>query len=159
MNSDELRNWATVITAAVALLVFVFNSLGGIRNRRVENVSRFNESHLRLFAFNGYIARNLRAIEDGSMVRDPANAEMEAAFHLTLLEIERLAILANNGAVPRLTQVYMFGAYARSLSKLISKQERETMTWELAVAYLDGLARDTDGYETLKPDQRTKFWR
>jgi len=41
---------------------------------------------------------------------------MEARFHLMLLDVERLAILANNKAVPRHTQVYMFGATPGSSS-------------------------------------------
>lgn len=37
---------------------------------------------------------------------------MEKLLHLMLREIERLAVLANNKAVPRSTQVYIFGSYA-----------------------------------------------
>jgi len=159
MNSDELRNYATVFTAIIALLVFAANSFAMARNRRIENVSRFNECHQRLFAPGSYLHRNITAIADQTMRRDPSDDDMEKCFHLMLLEIERLAILANNGAVPRLTQVYMFGSYARHVRTLISPQERGSMFWELAVGYLDGLAKDSDTYEILTPVQRARFWR
>ena len=36
-NSDELRNWATVVGAIVALLVFVGNSILHVRHEYLEN--------------------------------------------------------------------------------------------------------------------------
>ncbi|MBX3732025.1 MAG: hypothetical protein KF791_05475 [Verrucomicrobiae bacterium] len=159
MSSDELRNWATVVAALVALLVFLVNSLLLVRNRRVENISRFIESHRRLFATDGYIASNLTAIESEALTRDHGDTAMEAKFHLMLLEVERLALLANNEAVPRHTQVYMFGWYARNIRNVITDKERDNMSWELALGYLDGLARDTALYKQLTREQRERFWR
>lgn len=103
MTSDELRNYATVVAALVALLVFIVNTWSQNRNRRIENLSRFNQVHQRLFSDNSYLARNVAAIESGTMRRDTSDPESEARFHLMLLEIERLAVLANNKAVPRAT--------------------------------------------------------
>jgi hypothetical protein len=67
VTSSELRDYATVIAATVAVLVFVVNSLSMMRNRRIENLSRFNQAHQWLFAERGYIARNLPAIEAGAL--------------------------------------------------------------------------------------------
>lgn len=159
MNSDEMRNYATLVTATVALLVFVLNSFAMVRGRRLENLARFIESHQRLFSHHSYIAENIAAMEAGTLQRDRGNPEMEAKFHLMLLEIERLALMANNDAVPRPTQVYMFGSYARHLLKVITAEERNSMFWELALGYLDGLAQDTDTYEALTRTQRERFWR
>lgn len=50
MTSSELRDYATVIAATVAVQVFVVNSLSMMRNRRIENLSRFNQAHQWLFA-------------------------------------------------------------------------------------------------------------
>ena len=158
MTSEELRNYATVVAALVALLVFALNSFSMVRNRRIENLARFNQVHKRLFAEGSYIARNIIAIEAGTLQRDPDNADMEASFHLMLLEIERLAILANNQAVPRHTQVYMFGSYAGRLLRMTSQAERESMFWELALGYLEGLAKDTERYQELARSEREKFW-
>lgn len=83
---------------------------------------------------------------------------MEAKFHLMLLEIEQLAILADNKAAPRHTQVYMFGLYTRQILRVISETERNSMFWELALGYLDGLAKDTDSYQKLSRQQREKYW-
>ena len=159
ISSDELRNYATVIAALVALLVFIVNTWSQHRNRRIENLSRFNQVHQRLFADNGYLARNLAAIENGTMQRDLGDAESEARFHLMLLEIERLAVLANNTAVPRSTQVYLFGSYAPTLVALMTEAERASMFWELARGYLDGIARDAERYSKLTRSERAQFWR
>jgi hypothetical protein len=159
MSSSELRDYATVVAASVALLVFIFNVLSQIRNRRIENLARFNQVHQRLFAEGTYLARNLTAIESGTMARDRTNAKMENRFHLMLLEIERLAILANNKAVPRPTQVYLFGSYAGRILALMTAEERQSMFWELAVGYLEGVAADTERYGKLTRGEREHFWR
>lgn len=159
MTSDELRNYATVVAALVALLVFIVNAWSQSRNRRIENLSRFNQVHQRLFSENSYLSRNLVAIENGTMQRDDSDPESEARFHLMLLEIERLAVLANNKAVPRATQVYLFGSYAPTLLKLMTDSERDSMFWELARAYLEGIAADADRYSRLTKDERSQFWR
>jgi hypothetical protein len=159
MSSEELRNYATVVAAIVALLVFMVNVWSQMRNRRIENLGRFNEVHQRLFANHGYLAGNLKAIEDGTMERDVKDPHMEARFHLMLLEIERLAILGNNKAVPRSTQIYMLGSYSPTILKLMTDEERSSMYWELARRYLDGIAVDAERYKSLTPAQRAQFWR
>jgi hypothetical protein len=159
MNSDELRNYATVLAAVIALLVFIANSLASRRNRRIENLSRFIDAHDRLFDRGGYLYMHIVDIEAGTLVRDTSNSVLEKKFHIMLLEIEHLALLANNHAVPRLTQVYMFGTYAQNLLNLMTPQERKSMLWELAVTYLERLARDTEKYRSLAPAERRRFWR
>ena len=159
MSSDELRNYATVLAALVALLVFIVNTWSQIRNRGIENLSRFNQVHQRLFSADTYLTRNLTAIENGSMRRDPSDPESEVRFHLMLLEIERLAVLANNKAVPRETQVYLFGSYAPTLLKLMTDAERSSVFWELARAHPESIAVDTERYSRLKRTERSKFWR
>jgi hypothetical protein len=41
----------------------------------------------------------------------------------------------------------------------LTEQERSSMFWELAIGYLDGLAKDTAHYETLTRTRREAFWR
>jgi hypothetical protein len=159
MTSTELRDYATVVAATVALLVFIFNVVSQTRNRRIENLTRFNQAHQRLFADATYLSLNLTAFESGTVVRDAGNPEMERRFHLMLLEIERLAILANNHAVPRHTQVYMFGVYAPKILRLMTDAERQSMFWELAVGYLEGVAADIERYGRLTRTERKAFWR
>lgn len=159
IDSDELRNYATILAAIVALLVFIVNTRSQTRNRRIENIARFNAVHQRLFSENSYLARNLAAIEAGTMQRDRTDAESEARFHLMLLEVERLAVLANNKAVPRSTQVYLFGSYAPTLLRLMTEEERNSMFWELARGYLDSVARDAERYAKLSRSERAMYWR
>lgn len=159
ITSSELRDYATVITATVAVLVFVVNTLLQGRSRRLDNLARFNHAHQRLFDHDTYLTLNLTAIESGQLKRDPADPAMERRFHLLLLEIERLAILANNKAVPRSTQVYMFGSYAPRILELLTEAERASMYWELAVGYLEGIANDSRRYAKLTRLERERFWR
>jgi len=159
MSTSELRDYATVVAATVAVLVFIVNALSQSRSRRVENLTRFNQAHQRLFSSDTYLALNLIAIETGTMRRNVEDLAMENKFQLLLLEIERLAILANNRAVPRHTQVYMFGSYAPRILELMTDKERASMFWELAVGYLDGIAKDTARYAKLTRSERTRFCR
>jgi hypothetical protein len=159
MNTSELRDYATVMAATVALLVFIVNAFSQSRSRRIENLTRFNHAHQRLFSKDTYLALNLIAIEAGTMRRDTEDPVMENKFHLLLLEIERLAILANNKAVPRPTQVYMFGSYAGRILELMTDEERASMFWELATGYLEGVAKDTERYAKLTRTERAQFWR
>lgn len=96
---------------------------------------------------------------DESFRRDPADRASEAKFHLLLLQVEQLAILANNKAVPRSTQVYMFGLYSKSILRLLTEKERTSMFWDLAVSYLHGLAELTDEYERMPASARKRFQR
>jgi hypothetical protein len=159
LSGDDLRNYATVVAACVALLVFIANVIAQSRSRRIENLTRFNQAHQRLFAVDTYLVSNLTAFESGTVQRDRNDPEMERRFHLMLLEIERLAILANNKAVPRPTQVYMFGSYAPHILRLMTEKERASMFWELAVGYLEGIAKDTEQYAELTRSERERFWR
>ena len=159
MSTSELRDYATVMAATVALLVFIVNAASQSRSRRIENLTRFNQAHQRLFSSDTYLALNLIAIEAGTMRRDTEDLVMENKFHLLLLEIERLAILANNKAVPRPTQVYMFGSYAPRILGLMTDEERGSMFWELAVGYLEAVAKDTERYAKLTRGERAQFWR
>ncbi len=159
MTTSELRDYATVIAASVALLVFIVNVLAQGRSRRIENMTRFNQAHQRLFADGTYLALNLIAVETGTMRRNTQDAVMENKFQLLLLEIERLAILANNKAVPRHTQVYMFGSYASHILGLMTNEERDSMFWELAVRYLEEIAKLTEQYAKLTRSERARFWR
>ncbi len=159
MSTDELRNYATVATAVLALTVFIANSLANLRNRRLENLTRFIEAHDRLFARGGFLAKHVVSVEAGTFVRDPADSETETKIHLMLLDLEQLALLANNDAVPRMTQVYMLGAYAKHLLEMLTPAERQSMMWELAVGYLNRLASDTERYKKLTRSERAQYWR
>jgi hypothetical protein len=158
MDTSVLRDYATVVAATVALLVFMVNSYLHTRHERIENIARFVQSHRRLFAPDGFLASNLKDIDANELKRDRSDPVMEARFHRMLIEIEYLAILANNKAVPRTTQVYMFGYYTRKILTVVSDDERNNPSWELALAYMDDLAKDTASYEKLPVEERSKYW-
>jgi hypothetical protein len=157
MTTSEMRDLATVGAAVIALLVFVFNSFFQLRNRRIENLSRFFDVHRRLFERDGFIIGNLPGLEADNLARADLDGDQERKFHSMLLEVERLAILANNRAVPDSTQVYMFGWYAKRLLNLVTDKERNNMFWELALSYLQRLAALTTVYEAKSPGERGEF--
>ncbi|MBP6626144.1 MAG: hypothetical protein KA187_01885 [Arenimonas sp.] len=157
LTSDELRNYATVIAALVAVVVFVFDSRVRRRNQRIENISRFFEVHGRLMDSDGYLMTHLPELADESFKRDPADRASEAKFHLLLLHVEQLAILANNKAVPGSTQVYMFGLYSKPILRLLTEQERTSMFWDLAVSYLHRLEELVDEYQRMPASARKRF--
>jgi hypothetical protein len=159
LSSSELRDFATVAAAIIALLVFVYNSRIHRRNQQIENLARFFEVHRRLLAMDGFLMRNFAAIQAGRFVRDPGDEDEERRFHVLLLQVEQLAILANNEAVPDSTQVYMFGLYARHLMELLTEHERQDMFWELAISYLQRLCDLTAAYERMTPAERLQFQR
>jgi hypothetical protein len=157
LTSDELRNYATILAALVALVVFVFNSRIQLRNQRIENISRFFEVHNRLMAIDGFLMSHLPELQAGTFRRDRDDRLSEAKFHLLLLQVEQLAILANNQAVPTSTQVYMFGFHAGQILDAMHEEERSNPSWELAATYLRDLAALTAGFESLPPAERRKF--
>lgn len=128
LNSEELRSWAIVVGALVALLLFVGHLILHARHERLENVSRFIKAHRWLFAPREYVAANMDLIETGLLTRNSNDARMETKFYLMLLEVERLAILANNKAVPRQTQVFVFGWYACIIVSVFTEKERDSVS-------------------------------
>ncbi len=92
------------MAAPVALVVFVFNSRVQLRNRRIENISRFFEVHSRIRASDGFLMTHLLTLQDEAFRRDPTDRESEAKFHLLLLQVEQLAIRAKHKTVPPSTQ-------------------------------------------------------
>ena len=154
LSSEELRDYATVVTALVALSVFIVNSILARRNRRIENLTRFFDVHRRLFDKDGYLLNHLSQLAAQTISRPHKDEKEEASFHAMMLEIERLAILAKNRAVPEKTQVYMFGVYAQKLLHTVTAAERENTFWELGVAYLHRLANLAGGYEALPIEER-----
>jgi len=159
MDTSELRNYATIAAAIIALCVFIFNSRTQLRNQRIENISRFFDVHARLFAEGGFLLSYLPAIEAGTFQRKPGDDVVERRFHLMLLQVEQLAILANNHAVPQSTQVYMLGLYAQPLLDLLNDQERGNAFWELAISYLHKLSLLAKEYENLSPAERRRYQR
>ena len=83
---------------------------------------------------------------------------MEAKFQLMLLEIERLAILANKGGAAAHA-----GLYAGLLRPESPERDlgggAQPHVLKLALGYLEGLAKDTETYQSLTRIEREKFWR
>lgn len=77
MDSSTLRDYATVLAALTALLVFILNSVVMVRNRRISNLARFIETHDRLFSPDSYLTTNILPLERGELVRDSSDQAME----------------------------------------------------------------------------------
>src|SRR6266536_3234530 len=125
----EVRDLIVVVVSIFAGAQYLINSYSLLRNRKIENITLFLQMHQRLFDADGYIMLNVQKWESGQILRDTTE-KLEAKFHAMLLDIERLAILANNKAVPEKLQVYMFGWYAIRIKLLISDKERGDVFWK-----------------------------
>lgn len=154
--SPDARDLVLVVVSVLAGVQYVINSYSLVRNRNLENINRFLSVHQRLFEPDGYIMLNVEKWEAGKVERD-TTPEMERKFHAMLLDIERLAILANNKASSERLQVYMFGWYATRIVNLISGKERSDKFWELALKYLDDLARRSKDFEALTSQEREQY--
>ena len=152
----DARDLVLVVVSVLAGVQYVINSYSLVRNRNLENINRFLSVHQRLFELDGYIMLNIEKWETGKVERD-TTPEMERKFHAMLLDIERLAILANNKASSERLQVYMFGWYATRIVNLISGKERGDKFWELALKYLDDLARRSKDFEALTSQEREQY--
>lgn len=154
--STDVRDLIVVMVSVLAGVQYVINSYSLLRNRNLENINRFLTVHQRLFEPDGYIMLNVEKWESGKVERD-TSPEMERKFHAMLLDIERLAILANNRASSEKLQVYMFGWYATRIVNLISEKERNDVFWELALNYLDDLARRSKDFAALNTQGRKQY--
>jgi hypothetical protein len=152
----ELRDVILVSVSLLAGVFYAINSIMQLRNKGLDNINRFMSVHQRLFDQDGYIMLNVQDWERGEIGR-ATTPDMERKFHAMLLDVERLAILANSRAAPKNLQVYMFGWYAKRIVNLISAKERDDTYWELALNYLDDLCRRSKDFEAMNAEERIRF--
>lgn len=114
------------------------------RSRRIGDMARFIEAHRRLFEQNGYLRANLLAMEaqGDKFRRDEQDQEMELRWHLLLIDVEAIALLARERAIPTRSQTYMFGWYAKHILDNMGEQRGDPF-YKLAVQYLEALVEET----------------
>jgi len=157
-----LQNWKDVATIAgivVASLTYATNSYFQIRNRRIENLKRYFDARNRLFEPEGFLMSNLGAFEADIYVRKLNDQESEMKFNRFLSDVEDIAYLTCYGAVPTTVQVYMFGWFARKVRPHFTESERNNVFWELAIHYIDELAKAADEYLTFPHEKRDRYLR
>jgi len=76
-----------------------------------------------------------------------------------LRDLEQVAYLTANNAVPTEAQVYLFGRFAQKLHPHIGEETRKKIFWEMAVHYVDELKKATDDYSKCSPEERGKYLR
>ena len=159
ISISEAKDYATIIGIFVALLTYVTNSHFQLRNKRIENMKRFLDAHDVLFEENRYLVQNVKAMETGIYKRDYENSEMELAFTRFLGDVEKIALLTSHRAVPKEAQIYMLGWFALKIQPEIKGSERTNIFWELAIHYIDELAKAASDYEKLDSKKRARYLR
>lgn len=159
ISLSDVKDYATILGIAVALITYVTNSYFQFRNKGIENMKRFLDAHDTLFEDDRYLVQNVKAMENGSYKRDKSNADMELAFNRFLGDVEKIALLTSHGAVPKQVQIYMLGWFAMKVQPEVSGAERTNIFWELAIHYIDELAKAASDYEKLNSKKRARYLR
>jgi hypothetical protein len=157
MTLQDAKDAATVVGIAIGVLTYLTNSYFQFRNKRVENLKRYFDARDKLFNSDGFLMNNIRELESGTYVRKLDDVESEKKFNAFLGYVEEIAYLTRYGAVPTRVQVYLFGWFARKIRPHITKEERENVFWELAIHYIDELAKAADDYLTLPHEKRDRY--
>lgn len=158
LTLEDGRNIATIAGTAIALTVYITNSIQQRRQRRVENALRFLAVHQRLWQ-TPFIAKNLPAMEAGTFSRESWNEETGEDFSKFLGDLEELALLLRCRIVSQRLSVYMFGWFAHKIQPLLTAKERENVYWELAVHCLDELKDAADDFYKMTKQEREQFHR
>ncbi|MEW8201962.1 MAG: hypothetical protein AB2697_23095 [Candidatus Thiodiazotropha endolucinida] len=153
----EVRNYAVIIGIIIAIITYLTNSYFQFRNKGIENMKRFLEAHGSLFEKGCYLVENVKAMEAGTYKRDRENEVMELAFNRLLGDLEIIALLTSHRAVPKEVQIYMLGWFAQKIQPEITGEERNNIFWELAIHYIDELAKAASDYEKLSSKKRACY--
>jgi|SRR5580704_4290193 hypothetical protein len=158
LTLEDGRNIATIVGTAVALTVYITNSIQQRRQRRVKNALRFIAAHQRLWQ-TPFITKNLRAMEAGAFSRTSWSEATEDDFSKFLGDLEELALLLKSGIVSQHLSIYMFGWAAQKIQPILTANERDNVYWELAVQCLDELKDAADDFYKKTKAERQRYHR
>jgi flagellar biosynthesis regulator FlaF len=156
LTLEDGRNIATIMGTAIALGIYITNSIQQLRQRRVENALRFIAAHQRLWQ-TPFIAKNLHAMEAGAFSRTSWNEVAEDDFSKFLGDLEELALLLQAGIVSQQLSIYMFGWVAQKIQPILTAKERDNVYWELAVQCLDELKDAADDFYKKTKAERQQY--
>lgn len=157
MTLADWKDVATIIGIVIAVLTYLTNSYFQFRNKGIENLKRYFDAHDTLFDADGFIMANINDFEAGTYKRDTTDKDMEKKLNRFLGDVEKIAHLTSHGAVPTTVQVYMFGWFAQKIQPHLTNGERGNIFWELAIHYIDELAKAADDYSKFPNEKREKY--
>jgi len=155
----DVATITAILAFGVSAVTYVTNSYYQRRNLRVENLRRFFEAHDRLLEEGGFLMENLTALESDTFRSKTATPGSGPKFHKLMRDVEQVAYLTANNAVPTEVQVYLFGWFAQRLHPHIGEETRKNIFWEMAVHYIDELKKATDDYSKCATEERAKYLR
>jgi hypothetical protein len=158
LTLEDGRNIATIAGTAIALFVYITNSIQQRRQRRIENALRFLAVHQRLWK-TPFVEKNLPAMEAGTFSRESWDEAMEDDFSRFLGDLEELGLLLRCGAVSQQLSIYMFGWLAQRVQPVLAAKERDNVYWELAVQCLDELKDAADDFYKKTKAERQEYHR
>ena len=98
---EEWSYIATTLGVVIAVVTYVTATCAQKQQRSIDNAIRYWECHGKLFAPDGYMRSNVKAMEAGTYKRNLDDMEMEIKFNEFLSNCEHVALLQKAGAFQR----------------------------------------------------------
>lgn len=155
-----LEEWsyiATTIGVVVAVATYVTATLAQGRQRSIDNAIRYWDCHGKLFAPDGYMRANVKAMEAGTYKRDPTDLAMEVKFNEFLSNCEHVALLQKAGGVPKAINAYMMGWFAKKIFPELTDREKAEPYWEIAVDFIRETKLEAERLDALPKDERIAY--
>ncbi|QWV93735.1 hypothetical protein KP004_00660 [Geomonas oryzisoli] len=155
-----LEEWAHIATSGgvvIAVITYVTSTLANKRQRSIDNAIRYWDCHGKLFAPNGYIRSNVKAMEAGTYNRDLSDIEMEVKFNEFLSNCEHVALLQKAGGVPKTINAYMMGWFAKKIFPELTDREKAEPYWEIAVDFLRETKLEAERLDTFPKEKRIAY--
>lgn len=156
----SLESWAYIATIAGVLgatIAFCLNIRSQIRQRSIDNCIRYLTYHERLFLDDGYIRKNVPAMEAGTFKRDETDQVMEKAFREMLAEFEKLALLHKAGGAPKSINAYMLGFFTKQVYPVLNHREKAEPYWDLAIEFMCETKKESEAFDALNKTERLKY--
>ncbi len=158
--SVTLEEWsyiATTIGVVVAVATYVKATLAQGRQRSIDNAIRYWDCHGKLFAPDGYMRANVKAMEAGIYKRDQTNHDMEMKFNEFLSNCEHVALLQKAGGVPKAINAYMMGWFAKKIFPELTDREKAEPYWEIAVDFIRETKLEAERLDALPKEKRIGY--
>ena len=155
-----LEDWtylATIFSALGAAIAFWLNVRSQIRQRSIDNCTRYLEFHGKLFTADSYLCNNVAAMEAKTYTRDTSNKKMEAAFREMLSEFEKIALLQKAGGAPTSINAYMLGYFAKNIFSVLTDREKAEPYWELATDFVTETKKAADNFDSKNRAERAAY--
>lgn len=156
---EEWSYIATTLGVVIAVVTYVTATCAQKRQRSIDNAIRYWECHGKLFAPDGYMRSNVKAMEAGTYKRNLDDMEMEIKFNEFLSNCEHVALLQKAGGVPKAINAYMMGWFAKKILPELTDREKAEPYWEIAVDFIRETKLEAERLDSLPKEERLAYLR